>query len=117
MTVEAIRSLRADLLVMSTSAITDGVCYHQSQETVMFKRAMLEASARKILMVDHTKFTRRALHELVPVTAFDLVIVDDATPREIQEQLRTQDITLEVASVAGLHATPSLGRSEPDGPT
>ena len=114
MTVDAIHALRADLLVMSTSAITDGVCYHQSQDTIMFKRAMLEASARKILFVDHTKFTRRALHALVPMTAFDLVIIDDATPREIQEQLRSQDIPLEVVSVSGPQTARSSGRNEPD---
>ncbi|MCT9139146.1 DeoR/GlpR family DNA-binding transcription regulator [Streptomyces violarus] len=31
---------------------------------------------RKILLVDHTKFQRRGLYQLAPVTAFDLVIVD-----------------------------------------
>jgi hypothetical protein len=31
---EAIRSLRADTLFMSTTAVTDGYCNHQSQETV-----------------------------------------------------------------------------------
>lgn len=100
MTVDAIRSLRADLLVMSTSAITDLVCYHQSEETVAFKRAMLESSERRILVVDHTKFERRALHALVPVTEFDLVLVDDGTPIEIQEQLRTRGVALEVVPVA-----------------
>lgn len=98
MTVDAIRSLRVDLVVMSTSAVTDGVCYHQSQETVTFKKAMLEVAASRILYVDHAKFSRRALHALAPLTAFDLVIVDDGTPREIVEQMRSSGITLEVVS-------------------
>lgn len=104
MTVDAIRSMRADLVVMSTSAITDLVCYHQSQDTIAFKRAMLESCARRILVVDHTKFTRRALHALEPLTAFDLVIIDDATPRETQEQLGAQGIAFEVVPLP----TPSL---------
>jgi DeoR/GlpR family transcriptional regulator of sugar metabolism len=99
MTVDAIRSIRADLLVMSTSAITNLVCYHQSEDTVAFKRAMLESSEHKILVVDHTKFTRRALHALGPVTDFDLVIIDDATPRDIQDQLRSRGVALEVVPV------------------
>lgn len=107
MTVDAIRPLRADVLVMSTSAITDSVCYHQSQDTITFKKAMLAAAAHKILIVDHTKFMRRALHALVPMTAFDLVIVDETTPHEIQEQLRSQGITLEVASLSTAFAARS----------
>jgi DeoR/GlpR family transcriptional regulator of sugar metabolism len=98
MTVDAIRSIRADLLVMSTSAITNLVCYHQSEDTIAFKRAMLESSERRILVVDHTKFERRALHALGPVTDFDLVIIDDATPLDIQEQLRARGVTLEVVA-------------------
>jgi DeoR/GlpR family transcriptional regulator of sugar metabolism len=100
MTVSAIRSLRADLLVMSTSAITNLVCYHQSEDTISFKRAMLESSGRKILVVDHTKFTRRALHALGPVTDFDLVIIDEQTPHEIQEQLRARGVDYEVVPLA-----------------
>ena len=97
MTVDAIQSLRADIVVMSTSAISDGVCYHQSQDTIVFKKAMLRAAAFKVLYVDHTKFSRRALHALAPVTAFDRVIVDDETPIEIVESIRSQGTAVEVA--------------------
>jgi DeoR/GlpR family transcriptional regulator of sugar metabolism len=97
MTIDAINGLRADIVVMSTSAISDGVCYHQSQDTIAFKKAMLQAAEFKVLYVDHTKFTRRALHALVPVSAFDQVIVDDETPVEIVEQIRTRGTAVEVA--------------------
>jgi DeoR/GlpR family transcriptional regulator of sugar metabolism len=96
-TVSTIRRLRADLVIMSTSAITDAVCYHQSQETVAIKEAMLEAAERRILYVDHTKFARRALHALAPLTAFDVVIVDWAVPEEQVDGLRAAGVTVEVA--------------------
>ncbi|MBJ3812637.1 hypothetical protein JGB26_37150 [Streptomyces flavofungini] len=64
MTVEAIRGLSVDLAVLSTSAITAGTCYHQTQDTVSFKRAMMDVAAKRILYVDHTEFDRRALHAL-----------------------------------------------------
>lgn len=117
MTVDAIRSIRADLLVMSTSAITNLVCYHQSEDTISFKRAMLESSARKILVVDHTKFARRALHALGPVTDFDLVIIDDATPVETREQLRARAVELEIVPLLTLSAggpTATLPATEPE---
>lgn len=95
-----IATLRVDTLVMSTAAITGNTCYHQSQETVDTKRAMLDASARKILLVDHTKFSKRALHALAPLSEFDVVIVDWRTTRDQIDQLRTQRIEVVLAPPA-----------------
>ncbi|MEO6301257.1 MAG: DeoR/GlpR family DNA-binding transcription regulator, partial [Paracoccaceae bacterium] len=62
MTTNEIARLRADTLFLSMSAITDDIVFHQSPEMVETKRAMFESSARRILLADHTKFGRRALH-------------------------------------------------------
>ncbi|MEV5571732.1 DeoR/GlpR family DNA-binding transcription regulator [Spirillospora sp. NPDC052269] len=103
-TSEAIRSLRADLLFMSTTAITNGQCYHQSQETVAVKRALMESADRRVLMADHTKFTKNGLFQLAPLTDFDLVIVDSGTPESDLEALRARGVRLHVA---GRDGTPS----------
>ncbi|AZM58490.1 DeoR family transcriptional regulator [Streptomyces sp. WAC 01420] len=100
MTVDAIRGLLADLAILSTSAITAGTCYHQTQDTVLFKRAMMDVAARRILYVDHTKFQRRALHALAPLTAFDLVIVDERTPDHVLQELREQPVEVEIAEIS-----------------
>ncbi|GHD77458.1 MULTISPECIES: DeoR/GlpR family DNA-binding transcription regulator [Streptomyces] len=97
MTVDAIRGLSVDLTVLSTSAITAGTCYHQTQDTVSFKRAMMDVAAKRILYVDHTKFERRALHALAPLTDFDLVIVDEDTPKSVLKDLYDRQVTIEVA--------------------
>jgi DeoR/GlpR family transcriptional regulator of sugar metabolism len=96
-TIETINKMRADTFIMSTSAITDDICFHQTQDTVMVKRAMFEAAAQRILYVDHTKFERRALHALLPLTAFDIVIVDWATPDEHVRRLREKGVAVVVA--------------------
>jgi DeoR/GlpR family transcriptional regulator of sugar metabolism len=96
-TCEAIRSLHADVLFMSTTAITNGHCYHQSQETVAVKLALMESADRRVLLVDHSKFAKNGLHQLAPLTAFDLVIVDSATPEEELTALRTRGVPLQVA--------------------
>lgn len=100
MTVNAIRGLSADLAILSTSAITAGTCYHQTQDTVLFKQAMMDVAARRILYVDHTKFQRRALHALAPLTAFDLVIVDDRTPDDVLQELHERSVKVEIAETS-----------------
>ncbi len=100
MTVRALQGIRADVVLMSTSAITDGVCYHQRQETVTVKRAMMEAASTRILAVDHSKLARRALYALCPLTDFDVVIVDELPPAELQEALSAAGTELVVTSPA-----------------
>jgi DeoR/GlpR family transcriptional regulator of sugar metabolism len=96
-TTEGIRSLRAEILFMSTTAVTNGYCYHQSQETVAVKRALMGAADRRFLLLDHSKFEKSGLHQLAPLTAFDLVIVDSATPPDALAALRAQGVKLLVA--------------------
>jgi DeoR/GlpR family transcriptional regulator of sugar metabolism len=101
-TVEGIHSLHADVLFMSTTAVTRGQCYHQSQDTVAVKRALMEACDRRVLLVDHTKFTKRGLFQLAPVTAFDLVLVDDGIPGPQLESLQATGVeTVVVGPTAG----------------
>jgi DeoR/GlpR family transcriptional regulator of sugar metabolism len=97
-TTEGIRSLRADILFMSVTAVTNGQCYHQSQETVAVKRALMDAADRRVLLLDHTKFKKSGLHQLAPLTAYDLVIVDSATPPDDLAALRAQGVKLRVAN-------------------
>ncbi|MGY0064046.1 DeoR/GlpR family DNA-binding transcription regulator [Streptomyces sp. LZ34] len=96
-TVDAVSTLHADILFASTTAITRGHCYHQSQETVAVKRALMEACDRRVLLVDHTKFRRRGLYQLAPVTAFDLVIVDADIPEPDLDSLQSKGVEVLVA--------------------
>ncbi len=96
-TVREIAELRADLFVMSTSAIVDDISFHQRPETVDVKRAMFESSSRRLLLADSTKFTRRALHGMLPLVDFDAVIVDPRTAADDVSRLREKGINVIVA--------------------
>jgi len=82
MTVHAIGRMRADAVFMSASAITDGAVYHPTTEAAEVKRAMLEASSLRVLYADRSKFERRALHLVTPLTGYDVIILDKHTPED-----------------------------------
>ena len=58
---------------------------------------MIEPSRRSILLVDHTKFGRVALHRLAPLTDFDLVIVDSGVDKAHLDEMRERSIPFEIA--------------------
>jgi DeoR/GlpR family transcriptional regulator of sugar metabolism len=110
---EMISKLRADVLYMSTTAILDGFLYHKSQETILIRHAMMESAARRILLVDHTKFQRRAVHQFAALTDFDVVIVDGHVPAEDVAVMRERGANVQVAGAPGPGAQEPAGGGAP----
>lgn len=98
MTREEIARLRADVFFVSMSAIMDDTVFHQSAETVETKRAMFDAARQRILLMDHTKFERRALHRFAHLREFDVVIVDRSLPVALMRKIKEMGVNLIVAS-------------------
>ena len=98
MTINEIKRLRADTLFMSMSAITDDMVFHQSPDMVETKRAMFESASKRILLADHTKFGRRALHAFADLTEFDVVIVDQLTDAAHISRMRAKGINVVIAA-------------------
>jgi len=96
--VEAIESLQVDLCFVSTSAVSGGYAYHQEQHIVAVKRAMLAGAARNVLLIDHTKLGRAALHRVAPLTAFDRVLVDSGADAEALRSLDEHKVTYELVT-------------------
>jgi DeoR/GlpR family transcriptional regulator of sugar metabolism len=82
---------------MSTTAILDGELYHESEETVLIRRALMEAAGQRILLADRTKFGHGAVHHLAPLTAFDVVIVDSGIDELELASMREQGVEVRVA--------------------
>lgn len=99
LTIDALKTLRADIVVMSSPAVTNGVCFHQHHGAVLIKRAMVQAASKKVLYLDHTKFSMTALHAATQITDYDTVIVDSKTPVDEIDQIRQLDVELIVAQV------------------
>ncbi|MNT91278.1 DNA-binding transcriptional repressor DeoR [compost metagenome] len=62
---------------------------------------MLDCAAKRVLLVDHSKFERRALHNFGALNDFDVVVVDDKTPHEHIERMQSQNINVVIASSGG----------------
>lgn len=98
--VEAVEALSVDLALVSTSAMDTRMTYHQEQDVVLVKRAMLAAGTRTVLLMDHSKMGRTALHRVCPVREFDHVVVDSgADPRLVAEVRESAEVR--VAEVGG----------------
>lgn len=101
MTTNEISRLRADAVILSMAAISDDIGFHPFPEMVETKRAMFDSASTRILLADHTKFERRALHAFAPLINFDIVIVDDGTPAVHLDRMRDKGINVVVAPTKG----------------
>ena len=96
---QAIASLRANLLFMSTSTVFGGAAYHQEEDVVKTKRALMQVVDRRILLVDSSKFGMTALFRLADLKEFDLVITDKGIASAEGEALRKSGVHLKIAEV------------------
>ncbi|CAM5774226.1 DeoR family transcriptional regulator [Labrys miyagiensis] len=92
----AIARLRANLLICSASAVCDGTAYIQDQHVVRVKQAMMRACTKRILLLEHAKFGKIALHALDDLTAFDAVLVTDGLDAAVANQLREAGVRLQI---------------------
>ena len=63
-TEDALSRLRADLAFISTPAVAGLRAFHMDDAAVRAKRAMMAAADRAVLLVNHARFGRSALHAL-----------------------------------------------------
>ena len=92
----AIASLRANIVFMSTSAVRGGVVYHQDEEVLKIKRALLGIADTKVLILDSSKFGVTALNRLVPLDVFDVVITDNGLPAQEAERISKAKVDLRI---------------------
>lgn len=96
-TEKAVRSLRADLLFLSISAVRGITGYHQDEQVIRTNRAMMESADRRVLLVDHTKFGKSALNWFAKLTEFDEVIVDSDLDKDAHLELLDAEVKLKLA--------------------
>lgn len=59
-------------------------------------RAMIQSAGKIVAVCDSTKFSRRSLSRIAPVSAIDHLITDDGIPQKVLDSLREQNIEVTV---------------------
>jgi DeoR/GlpR family transcriptional regulator of sugar metabolism len=110
LTESALATIHADVLISSASALRGASLFHQSQLVISTRRAMIESSATRILLVDSSKIGHTALYLYGSVEDYDTLVVDSGTDAEALSALSELDVDLHVVDPG--QATASAGLSD-----
>ncbi|PWC15415.1 DNA-binding transcriptional repressor YgbI [Brenneria corticis] len=86
-TAQALRNLFIDIAFISASSWSLRGLSTPSEDKVAVKRAVVEASSKRILLCDTSKYGRIATHLITPLTVLDSIITDDALPTAAKDAL------------------------------
>lgn len=96
-TIANLENLYADVCLISASGVRAGTFYHPYADVAAVKKKMMQVAERTIMILDHTKFTRRALHAFGTLADVDIVVVDSKTPRSVIDRIEEADVRVYVA--------------------
>jgi DeoR/GlpR family transcriptional regulator of sugar metabolism len=96
----ALRQLKADVLLLGTSAVDERLdVWDSTMVEVPIKRAMIEAAAEVVLLADAEKFAMAGLVRVCEARALDRVVTDAEPPPEIAAAAERAGVA--VTTVAG----------------
>lgn len=98
LTESSLATVHADVLICSASAMRGRSLFHQSQLVISTRRAMVESSATRMLLVDSSKIGHTALYLYGSVEDYDDVVVDSGADADALAALSELDVTLHVVS-------------------
>jgi DeoR/GlpR family transcriptional regulator of sugar metabolism len=96
---EFLGTINADICIMGTHAITGHRLTEVSLEHAAMKRAMIQASRRRILVADSSKFQPAALCTTCELSVFDEFITDSGVSEEQLAALRALNVKVTVVTV------------------
>lgn len=96
--VQAVEHFRCDLHMMSIGGVdANGDLLEYKDEEAIVCRAMFRNARKRILLVDHTKFSRVATCKIAHVSELDTLVTDRPPPDHIVGMLQESGCTLLVA--------------------
>jgi DeoR/GlpR family transcriptional regulator of sugar metabolism len=95
----AIATLRVNVLFLSASAVQGTTAFIQDQQVVRVKQAMMAVAKKRVLLVDHQKFDKLALHVLGDLTMFDVVLTSERLPADQASALVQAGVKLRLVAL------------------
>jgi len=87
--IETINKLNANTAFISTKALVSPIGTFEAVLPLLeVKRAIVQASEKVILLVDHSKLGAKSLSASIAIKDIDLVITDDLAPSDMIDELR-----------------------------
>ncbi|MDO5034730.1 MAG: DeoR/GlpR family DNA-binding transcription regulator [Actinomycetaceae bacterium] len=99
MTIRDLDGIHADVCLISASGIRGETVYHPYADVAAVKQKMMEVSELTILLLDHTKFSRRAMYAFGKLSNVNVAVVDAKTRAEDIRQLESAGVEVLVAGV------------------
>lgn len=96
---QAVRTVYADVLLASCSAVRGAHTYHQDQQIVAVKRAMLASAQMRVLLLDSSKIEVGAVYRLGDLADFTHLVTDAGAPSAFLDRVRELGLEVHVARV------------------
>jgi DeoR/GlpR family transcriptional regulator of sugar metabolism len=88
-----------DLAFIGVSGITENGLFDYSPEDTEIKRIHMERAQRVVVLCDAQKFGHHSMVQVAPLTAFHILVVDQAPPRGLATALTSAAVQLLPAQV------------------
>ena len=60
------------------------------------KKLYLKKAKKRIAMIDHSKFSKKAFYRMCPFSDIDILITDSQTPSDIVDNIRRRGVSVDV---------------------
>ncbi len=94
---QALRNLFIDLAFISASSWSMRGLSTPNEDKVMVKQAIIDASRRRVLLSDSSKYGKVATYLALPIGVFDTIITDVHLPESARDAILQANIALMIA--------------------
>ena len=83
-TARQVEEFTFDLFISSCAAVIDNASFERSLELKELKRVAFLHSKKKLLLVDHTKFSSHGTYKLASLSDYDIIVTDEMPKCKIE---------------------------------